>query len=391
MRIAIPKLFRFRTWTMLGIVAAVAVVLGGWVRRANHERTAYQAIRATNSEFRFTHQHSEGGTARYSFYSTKKYSSVDEFWRDSLGEHFFYRIDAVQLGFYDDEEPAFTNQRLQSLVPHLSRLKLLKNVEVNGLNIKHDGLMVLANLPRTENLRLTKARVDDAHLAFLADLTELRELSVHCTRADGRFLHYLKEMPHLYRLELRGENLTVNGLDGLASLKNLTHLGISGKRIDGSVLRLIAKLPVLGTLRVRLEQLTNDSIAPLADSRVTHLDLAGPITDDVFRNVAKIKTLETLRVDSFSGKINGSGFSHLDGHPNLQQFSMWIPEPTDNCFAAFASIPNLKALHLICPISEENFRHVQALKSLESFEGGMTQEQDRRLRNSLPNCHIYNE
>ncbi len=238
---------------------------------------------------------------------------------------------------------------------------------------------------------MTKARVDDVHLAFLGDLTELRELSVHCTRADGQFLHYVKDVPHLYRLELRGENLAVNGLDGLASLKNLTHLGISGKRIDGAVLRLIAKLPVLGTLRVRLEKLTNDSVASLADSRVTHLDLAGPITDDVFRNVAKIKTLETLRVDSFSGKINGSGFSHLNGHPNLQQFSMWIPEPTDNCFAAFASIPNLKALHLICPISEENFRHVQALKSLESFEGGMTQEQDRRLRMSLPNCAIWNE
>ena len=216
-----------------------------------------------------------------------------------------------------------TDQRLARLgrLPHLQILNL-RGTGVKGHDLRPlqaltalevlllpagmsgKGLQHLEGLGSLYRLNLQRTMAVDAHLAPLASLKCLRELSLSATRVRGLGLAHLRSLPSLQELDLsdtpldeeglrvvsslpclRRLNLTRTGITdgGLAHLQSLEHLeqlDLTGTRISEQGMRSIAELPALRQVTLHGLPITK-TVLGLFPSRVAvEYDPAARMNDD---------------------------------------------------------------------------------------------------------------
>lgn len=150
----------------------------------------------------------------------------------------------------------------------------------------NDELAVLSNLHHLEKLWLslhflTDIHVEDKGLAYLKDLTQLRELRLVQTKVKGPGLapfvnlraldlgetplrdegtQYLRGMTYLQRLSLRNTLVTDAGPKNLAGLKELESLDLYGLKITDAGIQSLSGLTKLRALNLLGAPITDDSV-----------------------------------------------------------------------------------------------------------------------------------
>jgi hypothetical protein len=269
-----PSRRRFRLSlrvTML-LIAGTACGLGWFVRSAQEQRRAVDAILA------------RGGTVDFDY----KYDDVrgrrlpkGESWRPIwlqrlLGDEYFHTVSCVGL----DTSCEPTDEDLVPIA-RLSRLKLLYLgggkitddglARLGGLTdlrllilwgnpIEGDGLKHLRYLKKLRHLDLSNTQVTDRRLVDLRNLTGLGRIDIPNNRQlNGAFLEYVKDLPHLKDLVLRGSGITDAGLTHLEHCDGLESLMLDRTKVTEAGLSSLRRLPNLRSLDLS-DLLTNESV-----------------------------------------------------------------------------------------------------------------------------------
>ena len=176
------------------------------------------------------------------------------------------------------EELRLTNARVVDA--HLKQLKTLKTV---------DGL---------QTLHLTGAKITNGGLAHLSELTNLTELRLDYTEIGDAGLAHLRKLTKLEELQLGNSNVTDAGLVHLQMMRNLQTLNLISDRITDAGLDHLRMLSDLRTLSLCRTKVTNAGLARLKPlKRLRVLDLSGTeVTDDGVN--ALRKTLPSVRIEN---------------------------------------------------------------------------------------------
>ncbi len=140
-----------------------------------------------------------------------------------------------------------------------------------GLKIGEDqplqvvSLAGLAQLAELRELTLSRNKITDAGLAFLPPLPKLDSLSINsCGLTDAAFAHLAKQ-PALTQLSVSGNNITGTGLSQLPSAARLTSLSIGSSKLSDEGISSIARCAALRSLGLSSgAPLACTSLAPLA-------------------------------------------------------------------------------------------------------------------------------
>jgi len=172
-----------------------------------------------------------------------------------------------------------SDERLESL----SRLKNLKELELDGNPIRGSGLMWLDGLPELEVLSLNFCRLADHELTGFPRLPALRVLHLSGNQLGdaGLAIIGVADLPNLASLYISRTDITDAGLKALLPLKNLEDLNLTETRVDGTGLPALRSLPIR-SFRLSRTPLDPGTLGSLADfPHLRALDISGTrLTDD---------------------------------------------------------------------------------------------------------------
>ena len=190
-----------------------------------------------------------------------------------------YAIKLVRLDVRDNE--------VSDITPILD-LTTLEDLALNRNPITSiSGLSTLTNL---EHLSLESLDLNNADLAELEPLTELRYLGLEDNEISD--LSVISKLTKLNHLELQRNQLADISL--LASLTNLEQLNIGNHDLND--ISVVAKFPKLTHLRAKRNNLDDADMAVLADKAIEVLDLGwNSVTDLSF--ISAFPNLRKLYID----------------------------------------------------------------------------------------------
>lgn len=282
---------------------------------------------------------------------------------------------------------------LEKLGAKIERDRLLRGEPVVGVNLWEQevddaDLAQLEALPDLRRLGISAARVTDAGMAYLARLTNLTALVLHPRSGvtDAGMAH-LARLPRLQTLQLSWVGITDRGVEHLSNLPDLRTLSLvstvpRSPNFTGITDRACEHLRAL----IRLESLTlmnadisSAGLAHLADlTNLTNLNLsANPrITDDGMEHLARLPRLAVLRL--FSTGVSDGGLAHLGRLTSLEVLNLSGTEITDAGLAHLKGLVRLRSLTLggeMIPtpslgsthVTDAGLIHLRALPSLESL------------------------
>jgi len=172
-------------------------------------------------------------------------------------------------------------------------------------------------------LRGIKA-VDDAGLANLQGLTEIRQLDLNDTDISDEGLKCLHDATELTRLDLEKTKVTDRGLSELAPFARLEYLNLNRTRVRGEGLSVLAEMP------------------ELKDLRLTNL----PLKDDVLTWVSSLKKLKQLYLND-DAQITDAGVQQLAQLAELERLDLYgLKNVTDSGLDALTGIQSLKWLRV---------------------------------------------
>ena len=180
----------------------------------------------------------------------------------------------------------------------------------------------LCKLRSIEHIKFDNTGVKSTHLAFLADLANLRSLSL-----AGTTLHHAE-------------------FDAIGKLKQLTSVSLYGAAYDERHLELL----LIGTLQDL--SLSNTSL-----------------TDKGIASVAKLKSLRTL--DLSATQISDLAITHLSKLHQLDELNLCETNVTDACVSDLINIPHLKVLD-VCNtgITDHGLKQLREAKPELKIESG---------------------
>lgn len=268
----------------------------------------------------------------------------------------------------------------------------LRELNISGEQITDEGIRHLAGLRSLECLHLSQTSMTDASMDAIAELTNLKDLSIYCSpgkRSPGRGrvqpeagqpgspltdegVARLAALRSLESLYLRHAKITISGVSRLNVLSNLTYLNVGSVQQDDTVLNLSG-----------LSKLERFTIESAKGSRIRDADLAC---------LAQLKTLIDLQVVGTDGNaIGNEGLAHLAGLTNIYRLSIGR-NATDIGLGHLRNMKKLKVLDISGDFTGEGLRHLEGLTALGFVrirsEHRLSREARSRLQQALPNCSI---
>jgi Leucine-rich repeat (LRR) protein len=328
-----------RKWFVLSLRGAMLLVLlsglwMGWkVNRANDQRRTVAAILRARGSISYDYQFSVSKGYR----RPNARPSAPAWLRKWLGDEFFQEVTSVQ----------FINRPLTDLdLAPLARLDRLEEFHISGAPITDSGLKHLANLKELRILSLWRTPgITDAGLAYLTDLTKLQHLNLyHCEITDAGLVH-LRTMEDLETLNIARTGVTGPGLSHLGRMSRLrklftptnsaglTHIGRlyalqelcayqTRKPIPGDGLAHLANLKSLRILQLGDNLCSDAGLATLSGlSGLTQLGIGGErVTDAGMNHLAKLRGLQELTVHK--SRVTGDGLALLLDLPGLTSLDL---------------------------------------------------------------------
>jgi uncharacterized protein (TIGR02996 family) len=166
-----------------------------------------------------------------------------------------------------------------------------------GARPDDEAVRAVAQLPQVRRLSLVEGRITDAGLEHLRPLKELKALFLSSTSIGDDGADRLRSFPHLEELGLQQTQITDEGLKAVSGLSKLRALDLSYTQITDAGLKSLRKLSQLRSLDISSTQIKGDPLDTLV--KFKHLrflglhELAGVNDDNVMR-LAEFPELEEL-------------------------------------------------------------------------------------------------
>ncbi|MFO0904050.1 MAG: hypothetical protein U0939_13685 [Pirellulales bacterium] len=198
-----------------------------------------------------------------------------------------------------------------------------------------------------EQLHLESSpKLTDEGLELIGQFRRLKRLALRCMPLNDRQLAWLKCLPQLESVELRGRLITDVGVAPLAACSNLICLDLSGTSIGDATLAWASERPGLRELWLRSTKVTDAGLAALArHAGLKQLYLAGAdVTDRSAKHVASLPQLVWL--DLAETKITDRAVKELSTSKSLRALDLEKTEVTDACVAALLKMNQLCYLNV---------------------------------------------
>jgi formylglycine-generating enzyme required for sulfatase activity/Leucine-rich repeat (LRR) protein len=336
-----------------------------------------------------------------------------------LGDDFFCTVVEAGCTKMDDQ----TMSRVEGMA-HLRRLDLI-DCAFTDSGLKH--LQQLAELehlfisqPTSTDVAPGQARVTSAGLVWLANLTNLRELTLWSTQVDDvsslrnlkklaklellfsqagvTGLDHLAELPALKELDLTGTATTDEAVKDIASLKKLETLSLGRTSVTDACLHHLAGLDRLRSLELGGTAITDDGLQAIQSlPRLEMLSLSGTkITDEGLRHVAKIKTLRSLVLSGT--RVSPRAPAYLGELDSLEELDISFTDLDDYSLRFFfiaAEKGRMKSLRRLCldhtSVTDLGMRDIASLEQLRELNVASTRVTGagvKILRGILPGCQV---
>lgn len=279
-------------------------------------------------------------------------------------------------------------------------------VSITASEIVDDALLAqVATLPQLRKLQIDSTRgITSEGIAHLAQMTALEQLSVSSVNFDGNGLgdeiaqeitglerltdlsigecgitdagvRLLSEMQQITRLELRQEGrLTDAALASVAKMKGLRYLDLSSyvgtehygwMRFSADAVRQLASLQQLEELHLVGHDVPADA---LAFDKLTSLSLGGRAVDDACaKRIAECSRLKSLAL-SYTA-ITDAGLEQIATLPELARLDIDSHVITDNGIAHLTKLRNLEHLSLrASQLSDESLTHLAQIQTLTQLD-----------------------
>ena len=232
---------RFSLRTLLVAITLFAVWIGWTMKRIREQERAVQRIQEL------------GGTVTYDYQIDDAWNKVPfaeppgpQWIRRLLGPQWRVKVVAVNLWNEDACRASDHDLEILHFLPNLMSLSLDSNE-----GITDDGLALLGQLKKIEQLQLDGTGITDDGLAYIEDLNRLRSLNLsRCKRIDGSGLKHLRRLP-IHALNLNWTSVTDDNLAHLTELKQLEFLELLGTPITDQGLAHVAELRTLSEFNIR--------------------------------------------------------------------------------------------------------------------------------------------
>jgi len=256
----------------------------------------------------------------------------------------------------------------QAEVP-LKGLRLYRCYQIQSSKLQH-----LADIPDLWDLVITHQELvyslleeelnpsngaydlDDAGLAFLTRLKDLRALELGACRVSGKAFSALAGMKDLERITLCGPSFNDEAMVELQKTNRLKRLIL----VDTSV-----------------TDKGFQSMGPLASLEV--LSLVRPkVTSESFAVIGKCNSLKHLSVSNVP--LGGDALHHLVGLDALNHLNLETTRVADEGLQYLSQLPSLREVSLdYCPINNDGLRHLGKVTSLTYLGLGRTSVSDAGL------------
>jgi Leucine-rich repeat (LRR) protein len=163
-------------------------------------------------------------------------------------------------------------------LPGLAQLTNLRSLSLDGQKITASGLDHLRALPRMTTLSLADTAITERGLEVISSFPGLTSLDLAGTPITDRDLKHLARLENLQTLYLDDTGITDAGLDHVAKLANLTTLYLNDTYVTWLGLKKLAGLKQLGTLSLSHELITDRCVYTLRDLDMLHL-LSGMLNE----------------------------------------------------------------------------------------------------------------
>ncbi|QDT43634.1 Internalin-A precursor [Gimesia alba] len=188
----------------------------------------------------------------------------------------------------------------------LTRLPKLKKLWLVNIPITPEGILAFRETKLEEVIWYDEDRPRLAMLPYLKQLPHLWRLDLRSCYVSNRHVEHLQEMSSLEDLDLYGHAITDSGLAGLSKLTKMQYLCLSqagknkAKTLSDAGLIHLAGLSELRDLRLAGIQITDSGLRQLAGlTKLRRLDLSGTrVTSAGLANLSHLLQLENLDITS---------------------------------------------------------------------------------------------
>lgn len=310
---------------------------------------------------------------------------------------------------------------------HLSGLSSLRVLQASDTWMSGRGLRHLTTLPKLERVEVVNDTTDVDDMKTIGELPRLRELCVWVGNLSGPGYEALCGIDQLERLELRGEHILRQHIEGmpnlksleigvwkiyrvtvrempkltslelaspiegdliLASLPQMKELNLSGREISAETLASVAQLSNLRELKLHYAKLSFDAWPQLANlSSVRKLDLTGAqITGERLPHIAGLVDLHELKLGE--NTLQTKDLPHLNRLINLKKLDLHNTDLFDNALVRSGPRASLRDSEMFRDVfvPDDGFRSLLELKSLEYINLIATdiESEELRLLKGLP-------
>jgi hypothetical protein len=144
-----------------------------------------------------------------------------------------------------------------ALVAQIGELKELRGLDLSGAKIDDEGLRQIAHLP-LQKLWLQETNITDASAATLSEMKTLQFLQLNATQVGDKFLERLDVLPALDNLGLRGTRVTGAGMQFLARHPSLKTLDVYHTAVDDAGVAALVNCQTLQDLGLSLTQVSTE-------------------------------------------------------------------------------------------------------------------------------------
>ncbi|MDA1049906.1 MAG: hypothetical protein O3C40_05435 [Planctomycetota bacterium] len=244
-----------------------------------------------------------------------------------------------------------TAKAIANMDPHRRAIAWARSVGGDVLAFKEDGTgewLSSADQFTPEHVRLElslKHVATDEGVANLAGASKIASLNLAVSAVTDRSVPHIMTLTNLETLDLDSTKVSLDGLKSIVSLPKLTTLHLYSIPIGDVGLAMLSKMRQLRDLSVT---------AMGGDADFTNAGLA---------HVGQLTNLESLLLGS-GYRVSDDGIRPLSNLTKLKTLVLTPNGITGACLTHLANLTSLESLTLPARVADEDFRHLNNLKSL---------------------------
>ena len=253
-------------------------------------------------------------------------------------------IDRISITGYDRP----ISRPDQTVMPHLSGLRGLKELELTFADISGEGLKYIKGLTSLKLLTVQSSNLCNEDLAYLSELRSLETLTLMARKADDAGLQHLTNLKSLKELFI-SPNFQGPGLVYLSQLPKLSSLILFGSKEVRNDLIHLKHIQSLRKLEIYYEY--------------------RPITNAELTDISQIQQLEELNIKG-QPKVSENVLTCLETMPALKRFDIDGFEITDARLKRLKKLKNLDALKSV-RVGDEGLACLTTFAGLKSLSCGL--------------------